>query len=171
MRPRTALFLSVLLLLTGCITVHSFGSYWNVGTIDPALAGTWESARVSGGSDVTFTAEGTIYRMRFTNTSNDQFARTLKVGDSTYLMTKKKEDDEGGTLIAYVIQGDDMVFFAPNRDKQKDFLARYPHIPFLITKTSFTIDELNPETMKWLAKITGEPEWWIAVQRFKRQKS
>ena len=169
MRPRTAFFLSVFLLLAGCITVKNFGVYWGTGTLDPALAGTWNSARASGGSDVTFTAEeGNIYRMHFTNGGEDKFARTLKVADSTYLMTKQKPDDEGGTLIAYVIQGEDMDFFAPNRDKQKDFLKRYPTIPFTITKTTFTIQELNPESMKWLTKISTEPEWWINIQKFKR---
>ena len=104
MRPRTAFFLSVFLLLAGCITVKNFGVYWGTGTLDPALAGTWNSARASGGSDVTFTAEeGNIYRM-----------------------------------------------------------------PFTITKTTFTIQELNPESMKWLTKISTEPEWWINIQKFKR---
>ena len=171
MRSRTALFLSLLLLLTACITVKSFGVYWDSGTLDPALAGNWNSTRAAnGGSDVEFTADGNIYRMRFKNAEDVKVVRTLKVGNSTYLMTKKNEDDAGGTLIAYVIQGDDMVFFAPNRDKQKDFLKRYPTIPFTITKTTFTIQELTPETMKWLTQISTEPEWWIDIQRFKREK-
>lgn len=168
MRPRTALFLSVFLLLAGCITVKNFGAYWAKGTLDPALAGTWNSTRAAnGGSSVTFSAEDdNVYRMHFTNGGEDKFVRSLKVADSTYLMTKQKPDDEGGTLIAYVIQGEDLAFFAPNRDKQKDFLQRYPNIPFTITKTTFTIQELTDENMKWLTKISTQPEWWIQIQRF-----
>jgi hypothetical protein len=172
MRSRTAVLLSVLLLLAGCIAVKNYGVYWGTGTLDPALAGTWASTRAeNGGSSVTFTAEDdNMYRMHFANGGNDKFVRTLKVADSTYLMTKLNPEDEGGTLIAYVIEGEDLAFFAPNRDKQKDFLKRYPTIPFSITKTTFTIEELTPETMKWLTKITKEPEWWIQIQRFTREK-
>ena len=169
MRARTTLLLCLLFLIAGCISVKKFGAYWDSGKPDPTLEGRWDSVRADkGGAGVSFGADGDIYRMRFDHDTDDQFVRTLAVGESTYLMVKKKEGDEGGTMIAYVQQGEDLVLFAPNRDKQKDFLKKYPTIPFVITKTSFTIEELTPETMKWLIQISSEPEWWIAMQSFKR---
>lgn len=169
MRIRHTLLLA-LLLLTSCITVGSFGPYWNSGKVDKALAGKWESARADkGGKGIEFLEEERLYRMHLEDGGDDKFVRTLTVNDSTFLMTKKHEDDEGGTLIAYVIQGDALVFFAPNRDKNKDFIARYPGSPFRISKTSFSVEALNPNTMKWLQKIASEPEWWIEIQRYTKE--
>ncbi len=169
MRQRPALFVCLLLLLTACITVKNYGGFWDTAKLDPALEGEWKSTRATGnGANVTFTPDDRNYRMQFSTRPDYQLVRTLTVGESTYLMTKRNESDEGGTLMPYVIQGQTLALFAPNRDKQKDFLKRYPNIPFKITKTSFTIEELNPETMKWLVQISSEPEWWISMQEFSR---
>lgn len=170
MKLRNTLIIPVLLVLAGCIGVKDFGLFWDSAAIDRSLAGKWDSARENG-KDLAFSPlDDRTYNMKYESDPYPVLARTLPVGDATFLMTKKNEGDVGGNLIAYVVQGDVLVLFVPNRDKQKDFLARYPNIPFIITRTSMTIEELNIETMKWLQQIASEPEWWTEMQRFNRPK-
>lgn len=169
MKRNIALMIPLLLILAGCIAVRDFGVYWDKGTLDKALVGAWESSKENG-KGVTFTANGSSYDMKFEDDSSSNVARTLMVGNNSFLMTKKAEGDVGGNMIAYVVQGDTFVMFAPNRDKQKEFLAKYPNIPFIVTRTSLTIKELTPDSMKWLEQIASEPQWWTEMQRFERKK-
>ncbi len=167
MKHTKTLFLTVLLLVVGCLKIGDFGVYWNQGIIDPALDGAWKNARPSG-TGLSFTNQGDLYHMQFDASPSPKFARTLQVNDSTFLMVKVHLEDEGGNLIPYVIEGDNFVLFAANKDKQIEFNKKYPDIPFVVTRTGITIHQLNPDTMRWLEKITAEPEWWIDIQSYKR---
>lgn len=167
MKHTKPFILAVLLLVAGCLKIGDFGIYWDKGFIDPALEGQWQNARPNG-SSVTFTNEGDLYHMEFSTDPDKQFARTLKVNESNFLMTKKKLEENSGNLIPYVIEGGNLVLFAANKDKQIEFNKRYPDIPFAVTRTGISIDQLNDETMKWLEQITSEPEWWIDIQSYKR---
>lgn len=161
------LFLGLLFFVAGCLKVVDFGVYWDKGFIDPALNGEWKNARPNG-SGVTFTNQGDMYHMVSTTSDDIRFVRSLRVNESNFIMQKRNLSDKGGNLIPYVIEGDNFVLFAANKDKQAEFTKRYPDIPFVVTRTGITIDQLNDETMKWLEQITAEPEWWIDIQSYKR---
>lgn len=167
MKHTKTLFLAALFLLLGCLKVVDFGAYWDQGFIDPALDGEWKNVRPNG-SSITFINQGDLYHMVSSTDPNPQFARTLKVNQSNFLMTKKDMSNAGGNLIPYIIDGESFVLFAANKDKQIEFNKRYPDIPFVVTRTGITIKQLNEETMKWLEQITSEPEWWIDIQSYKR---
>lgn len=167
-QARFLLMLPVLLLLGGCIAVEDFGPYWDSAKIDPTLEGTWKSER-EGGLGATFTmVSPNLYEMQMGDEASPQFVRTLDVDGNTYLMVKTNEDSTGGTLIPYIIQEGWLILFAPDRDQASAFAKAYPNGPFIIARSSISLRQLTPETMKALAEVTAVTEYWKPMRRYQR---
>lgn len=121
--------LVVVALLSSCISVDDFGTYWDKGFVDPTLSGTWQkldspsAGTVPGSSPAvwTFTRKDTSYSARAMNpvargkVETRQFtARSLRVGDAVFLMLRDPEgktgaiaryEFQGSTLRAYRLDG------------------------------------------------------------------
>lgn len=162
--------LALILILAGCIAVRDFGAYWGAGTMDPQLEGKWENMQKNT-AGVRFSNMNNMYKMEFVDRDGTEpkVARTLKVGNNNFLMVKKNEDDKNGDLIAYAIQGDQMAFFSPNRDRATEFVNTFPNSGYKVSRTSITIDVLDAKSFEVLQAIASDPKWWTEMQRFTRQ--
>ena len=115
---RLWVFLAAVVLLSSCTSVDDFGSYWDKGVVDPALAGTWKKISLPGenAADVAapemwrFTRDGAGYTAEAINPSgrageprvmapgeqdNDLVfsARSLRLGKHLLLMMPDRADD------------------------------------------------------------------------------
>lgn len=162
--------LALILILAGCIAVRDFGAYWGAGTIDPVIEGSWDNMQKDT-AGVRFTKMTSMYKMEFIDRDGTEpkVARTLKIGNNTFLMVKKHADDKDGDLIAYALQGDQMAFFAPNRDRGAEFVNTFPDSGFKVARTSITIPVLDAKSFAVLEQIASDPKWWSEMQRYKRQ--
>lgn len=164
------LFLLLPLLLASCIAVKDFGNQWNAGTLDPALEGRWITTDRSA-TRMVFAAEGNEYIMTYISSQGEtepQLARTLKLGESTFLMLKKKESDAGGTMIAYAISGNQMAFFMPHRERRAELEQQYPNHPFIISRSGITIPLLDEQSIDMLKILASDPKWWQEMKRYNR---
>jgi len=165
-RKTTALLLAFL--LTACIVVHDFGEYWGQGYVDPALAGTWLDGK---GNSVTFLKNGDSYRVFYSQRDEEiEAARTLKLGDATFLMVKDKKRNVSGSLNLYALVKGKLGFYVPNSDARDDFIANYGNSGIRVNRNSVDITKLTPEIAGILLKIAQEPKYWIASKSYSRAK-
>ena len=81
-----------LLCLTACIPVDDFGSYWDKGTVDSALVGTWKNAEPKRGEVglARLTIHKDTYRImslaKKDRKDKPLFAKTLTAGRYTFFM-------------------------------------------------------------------------------------
>ena len=144
-----------MVLLSSCIPVDDFGTYWEKGTIDPALLGRWveitspardaddrKEARTVKVSDkkegIQVVNQGGTYRIDSLDEEERQKkdyapmpARTLKAGCYTFLMVIDKERDDKSRisrdLVRYEIQGDVFRDYSLDDGRMSAFLEeKYP---------------------------------------------
>lgn len=120
---RTLLTLGVALLLSGCMNVGSFGTYWDKGYKDSALLGTWKTAGSSEVSDPNGAPDtGTVsdangfYLVAVYRKSDNQptysEAKTLDIGAGKYLMLTSPN-----SLIRYEVNGKTIQTYKLDREK------------------------------------------------------
>lgn len=133
-------------LLTGCIIVEDFGTYWNKGFTDKCV------------NDI-------VYReMESDNEeekAQDVLLRSVRIGGHTFLMMREHEEDKGGNLVRYIIEGGEYVTYRLNEAKRDEFLQRYPNTSIVVTQETVTIPLLNEEAAQLLAKIADDDSYWL----------
>jgi len=155
-------------LLVSCIVVHDFGEYWGKGYVDPALAGTWLDGK---GNSMTFLKDGDSYKVFYSQRDEEiEAARTLKLGDATFLMVKEKKRNISGSLNLYAFVGGKLSFYVPNPDKKDDFIANYGNSGIRVNRNSVEVEKLEPQIADVLLKITQEPKYWEISKTYARAK-
>ena|ERR1035437_4676986 len=149
------LFLCLLVvLLSSCIPVEDFGSYWKKGTIDPALLGKWgkmiprdeddrkesRSVKTANEGGIQVADKGGTYQIDSLDEDERQkkdyapvFARTLKAGRYTFLMAITKEGDAKARvtkgLVRYKLEGDTFQQYHLVDERMGSFLKeKYPEV-------------------------------------------
>ena len=94
--------LSIMLLipLSACFIVGSFGEYWDQGIIDPALEGKWVSTE---DSRKVFHLIKEDDHYRYPNDDQNASIKTLLIGEEKFLMMKDEKGKEN-LLIRYAIK-------------------------------------------------------------------
>lgn len=166
-RKKTAALI-LCFLLAACIIVHDFGEYWGQGYVDPALAGTWLDGK---GNSVTFLKYGDSYKVYYSQRDEEiEAARTLKLGDATFLMVKEKKRNLSGSLNLYAFVNGYMVFYVPNSAERDNFAANYGDSGIRINRNSVDIAKLTPEIAAILLKIAQEPKYWEVSKTYARAR-
>jgi len=180
----------ILLMLSSCITVEDFGSYWSKGTVDTALLGTWGEWNPEHKNNilpVTITNNGSALRIVFLDGNGairkDQDSgagRTLKAGNYTFLMTTAEvaiQDGQHvkGLLYRYKVEGDKIHVYSLYSDPMVEFLKRnYPKEENFIAKlgspdckhkcSDVSIKTLDAGVYKILSEIPDTPEFWVSSE-------
>lgn len=148
---KTLLPLGLVLLLTGCIVVKQFGTYWDKGYEDPCVQQIVEATILEGNP------QGTPIKL---------LSHSLRVGAYRFLMLRDKPGDKGGNLYRYAVQNGDYIAYRLNENMRDNFQREYPHAKAVtLTQETVTIDALNDQTYALLETIAARPEYWIETDR------
>lgn len=191
----------VVVLLSSCIPVDDFGSYWQKGYVDPALLGKWsmttpredderkEARSVKVDTDVYQVINKTgIYQFDSLDYKDKQKtdytpdpARSLKVGNYTFLMQPDKENLKKGRFIKgfvfrYKLEGNVLQFCSPVPEQTGAFLnKKYPKTKNIQRRActgkclwdGVNIKKFNGEVSKILSEIPDTKEFWQCDTEFR----
>ena len=151
-------------LVSSCIQVADFGTYWDRGVIDPALDGTWRKVEgmVHDGDPGplpaawTFRKSGANYAVRAMSpgaqgrVDSRQFtARSLRVGPALFLMLRDPEGRSPGLIERYEVDG------ATLRAYRLD-------------KNAAAIDVFDDGAFRMLAKAADDPMAWRSHGEYRK---
>ena len=187
---RFCVCLLAVLIQAACIGVEDFGAYWNRGVIDPALEGTWKKIGLPGenrdgipGPDQwRFTKAGSTYTVyainpldptlapdineqRRKDSEQGETARSLKIGQSVFLMTTAPPGGGKGRLERYRVQGDTLEQYQVLNGRAVDFLkTRHPEAKNIRGNTSegtyVVVETFDDEVFQILSEISDDPGYW-----------
>jgi len=169
-------------LLSSCITVDDFGDYWQKGTIDSRLFGSWQEEKqpqvlIISKNDSMYRIDSGDAKERVRKDYAPLLARTLKVQDNTFLMICDSIKCPGtGDLIRYKITGDMIEVYILRGEAMNALLKeKYPHAEsFLVDNnegshiTGPHITKLNDEAFKILSGIPNDKKYWGLGERYRR---
>jgi hypothetical protein len=89
----------------------------------------------------------------------------LRLGDNTFLMVRENESDDGGTLIRYVIEGDEFVTYRLNESRREDFIRDFPDAPVKLTSETATIPLLDARSTALLVFVAENEAYWVENRR------
>ena len=138
---RCLLGLLAILAMSACTPVDDFGSYWDKGSVDPGLEGSWKKVGLPGqkrdsvpGADMLrFAPDGGSYAVQGINAgaSKDEnaarlTARSLRIGHGRFLMARPAGRSEG-LIQRYEIEGNLLKEYAAVNGWAVEFLeAKHP---------------------------------------------
>ena len=144
-------FILPVLFLPACMIVNDYGSYWDQGIIDPAIAGYWNVD--DGGECTGYILDGDHYKI-----ANDEGeVKTLKAGASTYMMN---QDESSKMLFKYKADQNKLIIYFPVESKKQLFIETYPSDNFLFNTHTLTIKILDEQTFKILGDVGDNTEFW-----------
>ena len=175
--------------LWSCTSVGDFGAYWDKGTLDPALEGTWHkvpqatqdgsSGRLSfatwrftrNGSSYTAHASDAIGGASADGDSDkvrDLAARTLRIGTGRFLMLRNPVGDATGLFVRYDIrydtQGTTLREYWLESDAALEYLdARSPRATSIANADmgrQVVIKTFDDEAFRVLTEMVGHPPYW-----------
>jgi hypothetical protein len=172
------------ILLTSCIDVKDFGTYWGKGTIDPKMAGMWEPIAVPGW-DITkaskqhVVVKGDAYSITNYDNGVEKIdaplpAKLLKIGNYDFLMSGGPTE---GSLYRYKFADNVVQLFALDAVAAQKFVtAKYLNPKNVVTNAgsdsygaAFSIKTLDDEAAKILAAIPDEDAYWKLDSSYKKQ--
>lgn len=187
-----ALLCIALLSLAGCIPVDDFGDYWDKGTGDAALTGTWEDIPEAGekpkkDSGVAITCAETSCTLDTTDAEEKKKAdykpstlRTLDLGGVYQYLMVREEGKTTGDMIRYTIEDGVFRQHTPVPAKWEEFLkAKYPAAknitrpacpPDNCAFDSIEIKKLDDETVEILSQVPDTDEYWVRSDRYRLKK-
>lgn len=178
-----------ILFLTSCIPVDDFGAYWNRGTVDANVLGTWQKVEKNKKAEyVRITDEGGRYRIDTLDRKERQqkdyspiLAKTLTAGKYTFFMAMDKKSGaahftpEG--LVRYEIRRGVLTQYNLVDRRMAKFLAnKFPHARNITAPKcrescvydSVKIRKLDAEVVRILAAIPDTKEFWTVSERWRR---
>ena len=190
------------LVLTSCTPVGDFGAYWDKGVVDPALEGRWQKIGIPGepidsipGSDqLLFVKNGQSYFWQGINPiastlsaeqaerrKKDNEARldvrTLKIGNSVFIMSRGPAGDQTGIIERYEIQGDLLLEYTIDNGTAVDLLeAKYPTARNIHKNKSegsyVVIDTFDDEVFQILSEMSADAAmYWQLECRYQKVPS
>jgi hypothetical protein len=184
------------LVLTSCVPVDDFGTYWNKGFVDPALEGSWKRIghpgenrdTIPGPDEWRFTKNGASYSLQAINAidpalepdvaaqmkrdSQDVLsARTLRVGRQLLLMQRDAIAPGDGILTRYEVRGRTLNAYALDNDAAVDFLEKkHPHATHIQENTGegryVVISTFDDEVFRILSEFVDDPAYWILTCQY-----
>lgn len=174
-------FLNIILMLvlfTGCIIVEDFGEYWQKGEVDSQIEGRWEKApsvrnqeAVDQGiedEELVLIRNGDHYE--YPDKEDKTKLKTLFIGEHRFLMLK---NPEGGALLKYSVNNDELTFYLPNIEKRDYFLSN------LANTNAMLIDEgvvphlgikiINEDVINILKKASEQPDNFQVMTVFRKK--
>jgi hypothetical protein len=188
----SAFFCIALLSLGGCIPVDDFGAYWDKGTADSALTGTWEDipeagekAKKDGG--VAIVCAETACTLDTLDAEEKKKAdykpstlRTLDLGGVYQFLMVREEGKTSGDMIRYTVEDGVFRQHTPVPVKWEAFLKeKYPKAknitrpacpPDNCSFDSIDIKTLDDETAEILSQIPDTAEYWVTSDRYRLRK-
>lgn len=170
--------LVALTLLSSCIPVDDFGTYWDKGVADPALEGTWiragrgpNTAGAPGANAWTFTKIGASYVARAMGPAapgrvdSRQFnARSLRIGGSQFLMLRDPDGRTPGLIGRYDVQGTTLREYRIESATALDFLkTKHPTVKSIRKNaegSDVSIVTVDDEAMRVLTEMADDPAFW-----------
>jgi len=187
------------LILSSCTPVEDFGAYWDKGVLDPALEGRWQKIGIPGepidsipGADqLLFVKNGLSYSWQGINPidttlSADQAeqrkkdndapldVRTLKIGNSVFIMARGPAGTQTGNLERYEIQGDLLLEYTIDNGTAVDLLEeKYPTARNIHKNKSegsyVVIDTFDDEVFQILSAMSGDAAtYWQLECRYRK---
>jgi hypothetical protein len=187
------------LVLTSCTPVGDFGAYWDKGVVDPALEGRWQKIGIPGepidsipGSDqLLFVKNGQPYSWQGINPIDSKLsaeqaerrkkdnearldAKTLKIGNSLFIMSRGPGGTPMGNLERYEIQGDLLLEFTMDNGPGVDLLeAKYPTARNIHKNKSegsyVVIDTFDDEVFRILSEMSASAAtYWQLECRYRK---
>jgi hypothetical protein len=183
MRPGRFLDLAAIVcvscLLASCISVGDFGTYWDKGTIDPALAGTWSRVPdpatapdpIPEGSKISFVREGTSYTFHDTD-GTTCLVRSMRIGRHAFMMMRRA-DKPDGILLRYDFQTNDLrMYFAHGADMLRFVETRHPGVRNIAKNQGegsyAVVKTLDPEAISVLSEMADDPSFWELAAVFRK---
>jgi hypothetical protein len=187
------------LVLTSCTPVDDFGAYWDKGFVDPALEGRWQKIGIPGepidsipGSDQllfvkngqsyfwqginpilsTLTADQAEQRKKDNDARLD--VRTLKIGNSVFIMSRGPAGTPMGILERYEIQGDLLLEYTIDNGAGVDLLeAKHPTARNIHKNKSegsyVVIDTFDDEVFRILSEMSADAAtYWYLECRYQK---
>jgi hypothetical protein len=167
MKPikRWQLSLLTCLALMACINVDDFGVYWNEGTLDPQLEGSWMPEKQAADQCLRFKKNKDSYQ--FDNGDKEvPDARTLAIGSYSFLMVKKPKEKDG-QLYKYTATKDSFVIYQLNKEKKEDFLKKYNTSNVVFENDVVKIKVLNKPSIAMLRNIAAQDNYWQVLTAYK----
>jgi hypothetical protein len=195
---RLLVCLAAVVVMSACVTVEDFGTYWNLGFADPALEGTWKNIGWSGESKpeplatVRFTRAGDGYALQAIKAIDPAWsperlalerahgerllpgsARSLKVGDATFLMLGGP-GATGQMMVRYEMRGDMLSEYWIEHVRASEFL-RQQHPPTKnITSNAGGLSDIisirvfDDDVFQVLSELAAKPELWRLEGRYQK---
>ena len=186
-----------LAILAACTEVMDFGTYWNRGTVDPALAGRWKKIALPGepiddsipASDlVVFTKSGTFYSLQMINPVDPSLdpearaervkynnerdeAKTLRIRNRNLLMVR--DDSGSGAIVRYEIKGNLLEEWILDPVAADEWLeAKHPKVAGIDRNSDMgsfvTIKKLDDEVFGILTEALNDQSLWILICRYRK---
>lgn len=145
------MFGALVLVLSGCIVVDDFGSYWNKGFIDNCV-----NSIVNANHDDD---------RRHNTQPKPMLLRSLRVGSHTFLMMRDDMASKGGNIMLYKIVDGDYISYRLNESKREDFSRDYPNSMVVLTSETASIPVLNNESIALLSQVADNESYWVESHR------
>lgn len=174
-----------LLCLTSCIPVDDFGTYWDKGTVDSALVGTWTGVRHKDGIGPAHIAvvKG-VYRITSLAKKDAKdkplYARTLTAGRYTFFMASS---DTGGKterdLVRYTLKDGRLTEYSLEVRPVEAWLKwRHPQAKNLEAVSckpkclyeQVKIRTLTADVVNILSEIPDTKEYWQPMEEWRKVK-
>jgi hypothetical protein len=187
------------LVLSSCTPVGDFAAYWDKGFVDPALEGRWQKIGVPGepidsipGADqLLFVKNGQSYFWQGINPIDSTLSaeqaerrkkdndarldvRTLKIGNSVFIMSRGPAETQTGVLERYEIQGDLLLEYTIDNGTAVDLLeAKYPTAKNIHKNKSegsyVVIDTFDDEVFRILSEMSASAAtYWQLECRYRK---
>lgn len=175
-----------LLCLTACIPVDDFGSFWDKGTVDAALAGTWKNDHAQKGAPVQARVkiQKGVYIIRSLSKKDAKdkplFAKTLTAGRYTFFMAAS--DAQGKTerdLVRYKVANGTLTEYALDVKPVEKWLGwRHPqakNFEAVACKPNCMFEEvrvrvLTDDVIRILSEIPDTAEYWKPMDAWRKVK-
>jgi hypothetical protein len=176
-----------LLIVTACIPVEDFGEYWDKGTVDKAVFGTWKRTTRKGSGDnelVMIVNHKGTYRIDSLDPKDRKqkdyqplFAKTLKAGSYTFFMTTQGAGAKSErNLVRYQVKNGRLKEY----DLERKAMEKWVHRKYLWVKNldvscpnkclveSVKIKVLDKEVFDILAEIPNTTEFWKPIDEWRK---
>ena len=175
-----------LLCLTACIPVDDFGAYWDKGTVDTALVGTWKNVKPK--KDDVGPARLTVRNGAYRITSMAKkdakdkplFAKTLTAGSYTFFMASS--DENGKTerdLVRYSLKDGRLTEYTLEVKPVETWLKwRHPQVrnfEAVACKPKCLFEQvkirtLTDDVVRILSEIPDTAEYWQPTEEWRKVK-
>ncbi|MBX2852166.1 MAG: hypothetical protein KTR15_10510 [Phycisphaeraceae bacterium] len=173
-----ALMLTTCLLLAGCIPVKNVEKAWKDAKADETLVGIW--VQNDGEGIVGFVNTDKGFLVSSGSSGLEGGCKSFTTNGHNYIIVAQfraailgfdnvEDDNKGGTLIRYKIDGDKLTLYTYSQEKLNAAVKDKKVAGEMDENNSASLSGLDAATIEWLGKIADEKEGWD-VQEYKRKK-